>query len=81
VKLFDHSGRPLKDELKNKPQVFVNVKPVEPTWTHSGNTYMAKVPPATGAGPWVVRVEVNDDFGDSAGRDFIELGAAKTAAN
>jgi hypothetical protein len=81
VKLFDHSGRPLKDELKNKPQVFVNVKPVEPTWTHSGNTYTAKVPPATGMGPWVVRVEVNDDFGDSAGRDFIELGAAKTAAN
>ena len=81
VKLFDHRGRPQKDELKNKPQVFVNVKPIEATWTHSGNTYSAKVPPATGTGPWVVRVEVNDDFGDSAGRDFIELGAAKTAAN
>ena len=81
VKLFDHRGRPLTDELKNKPQVFVNVKPIEATWTHSGNTYSAKVPPATGGGPWVVRVEVNDDFGDSAGRDFIELGGAKTAAN
>jgi hypothetical protein len=81
VKLFDHRGRPSKDELKHKPQVFVNVAHVIPTWTHSGNTYTAKVAPAAGAGPWVVRVEVNDDFGDPVGRDFIELGSAKTASS
>jgi hypothetical protein len=80
IKLFDHHGRPISEELKNKPQVFVNVKQVEPTWTHSGNVYTAKVPPAAGTGPWVVRVEVTDDFGDQAGRDFIELGSAKTAS-
>ena len=80
VKLFDHSGKPSKEELKHKPQVFVNVAHVIPTWTHSGNTYTAKVAPATGTGPWVVRVEVNDDFGDPVGRDFIELGSAKTAS-
>lgn len=80
VKLFDHRGRPIKDDLKTKPQVFVNVGQVDPTWTHAGNTYVAKVPPALGSGPWVVRVEVTDDFGDPAGRDFIELGAAKTAS-
>lgn len=80
VRLFDHRGRPVGDELKNKPQVFVNVGQVEPSWTHSGNTYTAKVAPAAGTGPWVVRVEVTDDFGDSAGRDFIELDSAKTAS-
>jgi hypothetical protein len=80
VKLFDHRGRPLKDELKTKPRVFVNVAQVQPTWTHSGNTYSAKIAPAAGTGPWVVRVEVNDDFGDQVGRDFIELGSAKTAS-
>ena len=80
VKLFDNRGRPQKDELKTKPQVFVNVAHVQPTWTHSGNTYTAKIAPAAGTGPWVVRVEVNDDFGDPAGRDFIELGSAKTAS-
>lgn len=80
VKLFDHRGRPLKDELKTKPQVFVNVAHVVPNWTHSGNTYTTKISPAAGTGPWVVRVEVNDDFGDPAGRDFIELGSAKTAS-
>jgi hypothetical protein len=82
VKLFDHSGRPIRDELKHKPQVFVNVGKVAPTWTHAGNTYTAKIAPASGAGPWVVRVEVSDDFGDPAGRDFLELGGAgKTASN
>jgi hypothetical protein len=80
VKLFDHHGRPITDALKNKPQVFVNVGQVEPTWTHTGNTYSAKIAPENGAGPWVVRVEVSDDFGDPAGRDFIELGSAKTAS-
>lgn len=80
VKLFDHRGRPLKEELKTKPQVFVNVAHVQPTWSHSGNTYTAKIAPAAGAGPWVVRVEVSDDFGDPVGRDFIELGSAKTAS-
>jgi hypothetical protein len=81
VKLFDHRGRPITDELKTKPQVFVNVGQLEPTWIHSGNTYSAKIAPVNGAGPWVVRVEVSDDFGDQAGRDFIELGSAKTASN
>jgi hypothetical protein len=74
VKLFDHHGKPVTEQLKTKPRVFVNVEQVEANWTHSGNTYSAKVPPSTGVGPWVVRVEVSDDFGDQVGRDFIELG-------
>jgi hypothetical protein len=80
VKLFDHRGKPITDPLKTKPHVFVNVAQVAPNWTHSGNTYSAKISPATGTGPWVVRVEVSDDFGDPVGRDFIELSGAKTAS-
>jgi hypothetical protein len=80
VKLFDQRGRPMTDPLKTKPRVFVNVEQVEATWTHSGNTYTAKVPPSTGAGPWVVRVEVSDDFGEQVGRDFIELGGGNSNA-
>ncbi|HKY36962.1 MAG TPA: hypothetical protein VJN18_13545 [Polyangiaceae bacterium] len=83
VKLFDHRGKPVSDPLKSKPRVFVNVDPVTPNWSHSGNTYSAKVPPASGSGPWVVRVEVSDDFGDEVGRNFIELGESsrRTARN
>lgn len=82
VKLFDHHGKPVTDPLKTKPRVFVNVDQVEPQWTHSGNTYTTKVAPSSKAGPWVVRVEVSDDFGEQVGRDFIELGggAAKRAS-
>lgn len=80
IKLFDHQGRPVTDPLKTKPRVFVNVDPVEPSWSHSGNTYSAKVPPAPGTGPWVVRVEVRDDFGDEVGRNFIELGSQSGTA-
>ncbi|HEY6079722.1 MAG TPA: hypothetical protein VIW29_12995, partial [Polyangiaceae bacterium] len=76
VKLFDHKGKPVADELKTAPRVFVNVEAVEPTWTHSGNTYTAKVAPRAGTGPWVVRVVVKDDFGELVGRDFIELGGS-----
>ncbi len=76
VQLYDHRGRPVTEALKTKPRVFVNVEQVEPAWTHAGNTYTTKVSPAAGNGPWVVRVEVNDDFGDPAGRDFIELGGS-----
>ena len=39
-----------------------------------GNSYVTKVAPRSGNGPWVVRVEVSDDFGDQVGRDFLELG-------
>jgi hypothetical protein len=74
VKLFDHRGKPVTEPLKTKPRVFVNVEQVEPQWTHSGNTYTTKVAPSSKAGPWVVRVEVSDDFGEQVGRDFIELG-------
>jgi len=74
VKLFDHQGRPMTDALKSKPRVFVNIEPVDCSWTHSANTWTAKVAPSPGSGPWVVRVEVNDDFGEQVGRDFIELG-------
>jgi hypothetical protein len=76
VRLFDHRGRPVTERLKTQPRVFVNVQQVEPSWTHSGNTYSAKVAPSTGSGPWVVRVEVSDDFGEQVGRDFIELGGS-----
>lgn len=76
VKLFDHRGRPVTEALKTKPRVFINVEPVDPSWTHNGNTWTAKVAPPRGSGPWVVRVEVSDDFGEPVGRDFMEVGGS-----
>jgi hypothetical protein len=31
------------------------------------------IPKPLGKGPWVVRVEIADEFGDPAGRDFMEV--------
>ena len=74
VKLFDLRGRPVADALKTKPKVFLNLGPLDLTWTHAGTTWTTKVTAGAVPGPWLVRVEVNDDFGELVGRDFIQFG-------
>ena len=76
VKLFDARGQALSDSVKVNATVLVDVQPVEVSWTRSGNVLSAQIPAATGRGPWVVRVEVTDEFGDPAGRDFMEVAGA-----
>jgi hypothetical protein len=76
VRLFDAHGRPVPEAIKVKTTVLVDIQPVAVSWTRSGNVLSAQIPAATGRGPWVVRVEVSDEFGDPAGRDFLEVAGA-----
>jgi hypothetical protein len=76
VRLFDARGRAVSDAVKVKATVLIDVQPVEVSWARSGNVLSARVPTAPGPGPWVVRVEVADEFGDPAGRDFLEVAGA-----
>jgi hypothetical protein len=76
VRLFDARGRAVSASTQVKTTVLVNVTPIDVNWTRSGNLLTTQVPPATGKGPWVVRVEVEDEFGDAAGRDFVEVAGA-----
>src|SRR5450432_1878770 len=76
VRLFDARGRAVSEAVKVKTTVLVNVQPVEVSWARAGNVLSAQIPAATGRGPWVVRVEVADEFGDPAGRDFLEVAGA-----
>ena len=76
VRLFDAHGRALSESVPAKAAVMVNIQPVDVNWTRSGNVMSAQIPAATGRGPWVVRVEVTDEFGDPAGRDFLEVAGA-----
>jgi hypothetical protein len=78
VHLFDARGRAVSEAVKVKAKVLVDVQPVEVNWTRSGNLLSAQIPAATGRGPWVVRVEVSDEFGDAAGRDFLEIAGAES---
>ena len=76
VRLFDARGHAVTEATKVKTTVLVDVQPVEVTWVRAGNVLNAQIPAATGRGPWVVRVEVMDEFGDPAGRDFLEVAGA-----
>jgi hypothetical protein len=76
VRLFDARGRAVSESVKVKTTVLVNVQPVDVTWARSGNVLSTQIPTATGRGPWVVRVEVADEFGDAVGRDFLEIAGA-----
>lgn len=73
VQLFDARGRPVAETTPVKPTVLVDVQPAEVTWMRSDNTMHAFIPAPASRGPWVVRVEIADEFGDPAGRDFIEV--------
>jgi hypothetical protein len=43
------------------------------TWSQSGDTYVTEIPPQGGEGPWIVRVEVEDQYGHLLGRDVVEI--------
>ncbi|HYP74326.1 MAG TPA: hypothetical protein VER12_00135 [Polyangiaceae bacterium] len=73
VQLFDARGRAVAESTPVKPTVLVDVQPLEVTWLRSGNTMHTFIPAPISRGPWVVRVEIADEFGDPAGRDFIEV--------
>lgn len=75
VHLFDARGRAVSEAVKVKPQVLVNVQPMAVKWMRSGNTLHTFIPAPAERGPWVVRVEIADEFGDPAGRDFMEVAA------
>ena len=73
VHLFDARGRAVAESVLVKPTVLVNVQPVDVTWMRSDNAMHTFIPKPTERGPWVLRVEIADEFGDPAGRDFMEI--------
>ncbi|HEY2405757.1 MAG TPA: hypothetical protein VGI10_07135 [Polyangiaceae bacterium] len=79
VELYDARGQAAPDSAQPKTEVFVDRDQVSPSWTRAGNTLHATIPAGKGAGPWIVRVEVSDEFGDPAGRDFLEVESAEPA--
>lgn len=73
VRLSDARGRPLPDDVMVKPVAYVNVTPVKVEWKREHNLLTTVIPASLEPGPWVVRVEINDDTGAIAGRDFLEV--------
>jgi len=79
VHLFDARGRAVNEAVQVKPTVLVDVQPVAVNWIRSDNAMHAFIPTPHNRGPWVVRVEIADEFGDPAGRDFMEVAGPDSA--
>jgi hypothetical protein len=76
VELRNKDGGEVPDWVQLKPEVTLGIEPVEVAFTRDGNRLVGTVPPNAKPGPWVLRVEVKDQFGALLGRDFLEIGKA-----
>jgi hypothetical protein len=73
IELVDPTGAPLPEWLEMIPRVTLGLKEIDVQFRQQGRVLHARVPPQPGAGPWVVRVDVADQFGLPLGRDFVEV--------
>ncbi len=62
-----------KADVDVKPRVTINGKPVHVTFVRRGSVMSAVIPPGTGSGPWVVRVESVGPKGELLGRDVMDI--------
>ncbi len=73
IELEDPSGQPVPDFLEIRPRVLLGVEPMKVSFKRVGRALRAVVPARSGRGPWVVRVEVSDQFGVPLGRSSLEI--------
>jgi hypothetical protein len=77
VRLEDPSGQPVPESIDMRAKVSVGLEQKNVTFKHVGRALTASLPAQSGTGPWVVRVEVNDQFGYPLGRDFLEVSSTR----
>jgi hypothetical protein len=77
VQLRSSNGTPLPSSVEVVPKVSLGIDPLDVPWKRENDLLTAVVPQPRTPGPWVVRVEVNDQFGIPLGRDFLEIVAEK----
>jgi hypothetical protein len=76
VEVRSQIGEAIPAWLELKPEVKLGIEPIEVAFTRDGNRLIGTVPPTDRPGPWVLRVEVKDQFGALLGRDFLEIAKA-----
>jgi len=76
VELRSKDGEPVPQWLEPKTEVKLGIETIDVNFTRDGNRLVGTVPPVDKPGPWVVRVEVKDQFGALLGRDFLEVAKA-----
>src|SRR6478735_1357711 len=75
IQLKSQNGSEIPAFLQAVPTVTVGLHPVDVNFEQDGNTLHAVVPPSTKPGPWILRVDVADQYGGALGHDFLEIAA------
>ena len=73
IQLKSKTGSEIPAFVQAVPTVTLGLEPVEVNFVQEGNTLHAVVPPSSKPGPWIVRVDVADQFGVALGHDFLEI--------
>ena len=73
IRLKGQNGGEFPAFLQAIPTVTIGVDPVNVSFERNGNTLHAVVPPSSKPGPWILRVDVADQYGGALGHDFLEI--------
>ena len=73
IQLKSKTGVEVPSFLQAVPTVTLGTDPVDVNFTQEGNTLHAVVPPSATPGPWILRVDVADQYGVALGHDFLEI--------
>ena len=79
VSITGPEGRRAPTWIEPRFRVLLGIDELDVEWTRRDGKFVAEVPPQAGDGPWVVRVEVQDQYGHALGRDFVEIAPAPLA--
>lgn len=66
-------GQPAPTWVEPRFRVRVGIEELAVVWSKQNDKFTAQVSSPGGEGPWVVRVEVEDQYGHPLGRDFVEV--------
>ncbi len=73
VTLKNNDGGPVPGFIQPRFSATLGIDPLRLDWRAEGQAYVAKIPKPDGRGPWVVRVQVDDQYGIELGRDVLEI--------
>ena len=72
-RVVDGAGNPGPAFIEPRARITLGVTPLRVAFKAVGGWYTGRVMPQRGAGPWVLRVEIEDQHGMALGRDFVEV--------
>ena len=73
IRLKSRPGLEIPSFLQVVPKVTLGVEPLDVNFEREGDVLHAVIPPSDAPGPWVLRVDVADQFGVLLGHDFLEV--------